>query len=559
MLKHKKSKFIAVAMTVALAGSILAGCGSTSKSGTESASGNKVIKVNLGADPKTIDPGLNNSVEGGKVIVNAFQGLTDLDKDEKVIPGVAEKWDISKDGLHYTFHLRKDAKWSDGKPVKAQDFEYAWKRALNPDTASEYAFQLFYLKNGEAYNQSQNPKATKKATVDQVGVKATDDNTLDVTLEGATPYFLALMSFPTYMPIRKDIVEKNPKDWATKPETYVSNGPFMMKELKMKDSINFVKNPNYWDTKNVKLDSVQFKVLDQESSYFAAFKTGQIDMIDKPPVQEIPNLLKDGTAKSYPYLGTYYYDFNVSANAASVNPEAAKALSDVRVRKALSLAIDREAITSKVSKGGEKPATSFVPSGVTDDKGVKFKNKEYYKTTADVEQAKKLLAEAGYTDGKGFPKLELIYNTLQMHQSMAAAVQDMWKKNLGIDITLRNLERKVQLTEANKHNFVLNRDGWIADYNDPMTFLDIFTTTNGNNYSGYNNPKYDALITAAKVEVNAEKRAAMLHEAEDMLMNDMPIMPIFEYTEVVCMNKKLTGVHVSNLGFFYFRDADLAK
>jgi ABC-type oligopeptide transport system, periplasmic component len=559
MLKNKKSKFITLAMTVALAGSIFAGCGSTGKSGTENASGNKVIKVNLSADPKTIDPGLNNSVEGGKVIVNAFQGLTDLDKDEKVIPGVAEKWDISKDGLHYTFHLRKDAKWSDGKPVKAQDFEYAWKRALNPDTASEYSFQLFYLKNGEAYNQSQSPKATKKATVDEVGVKATDDYTLDVTLEGATPYFLSLMAFPTYMPIRKDIIEKNPKDWATKPETYVSNGPFVMKELKMKDSINFVKNPNYWDTKNVKLDGIQFKVLDQESSYLAAFKTGQMDMIDKPPVQEIPNLLKDGTAKSYPYLGTYYYDFNVSANAANVNPEAAKALSDVRVRKALSLAIDREAITSKVSKGNEKPATSFVPSGVTDDKGVKFKNKEYYKTTANVEEAKKLLVEAGYPDGKGFPKMELIYNTLQMHQSMAAAVQDMWKKNLGIDITLRNLERKVQLAEANKHNFVLNRDGWIADYNDPMTFLDVFTTTNGNNYSGYSNPKYDALITAAKVEANAEKRTAMLHEAEDMLMNDMPIVPVFEYTEVVCMNKKLTGVHVSNLGFFYFRDADLTK
>jgi len=544
-------------MTVALAGSILAGCGSSATN--NQASGNKVIKVNLSADPKTIDPGLNNSVEGAKVVVNAFEGLTDLDKDEKVIPGVAEKWDVSKDGLHYTFHLRKDAKWSDGKTVKAQDFEYAWKRALNPDTASEYAFQAFYLKNGEAYNQSKDPKATKKATVDEVGVKATDDSTLDVTLEGATLYFLSLLATPTYMPVRKDIVEKNPKDWATKAETYVSNGPFMMKELKMKDSINLVKNTNYWDAKNVKLDGVQFKVLDQESSYFAAFKTGQIDMIDKPPVQEIPNLLKDGTAKSYPYLGTYYYDFNISANAANVNPEAAKALSDVRVRKALSLAIDRDAITSKVSKGGEKPATSFVPSDVTDGKGTKFKNKEYYKTTADVEQAKKLLAEAGYPDGKGLPKLELIYNTLQMHQSMAAAVQDMWKKNLGIDITLRNLERKVQLTEANKHNFVLNRDGWIADYNDPMTFLDIFTTTNGNNYAGYNNPKYDALITAAKVEANAEKRTAMLHEAEDMIMTDMPIIPIFEYTEVVCMNKKLTGVHVSNLGFFFFRDADLTK
>lgn len=558
MLRNKKSKFLLLAMTIALSGSILAGCGSTSTS-SQASSGGKVIKVNIGADPKTIDPGLNNSVEGGHVIVNAFEGLTNLDKNEKVIPGAAEKWDVSKDGLHYTFHLRKDAKWSDGQPVKAQDFEYAWKRALNPDTASEYAFQAFYLKNGEAYNQSKDPKATKKATVDEVGVKATDDYTLDVTLEGPTPYFLSLLSMPTYMPIRKDILEKHPTDWATKPETYVSNGPFMMKELKMKDSINFVKNPNYWDSKDVKLDRIEFKVLDQESSYYAAFKTGQLDMIDKPPVQEIPSLLKDNTATSYPYLGTYYYDFNISANAANVNPEAAKALKDVRVRKALSLAIDREAITSKVSKGGEKPATSFVPSGVTDETGTKFKAKEYYKTTADVDQAKKLLAEAGYPDGKGFPKLEIIYNTMQSHQSIAAAVQDMWKKNLGIDVTLRNLERKVQLTEANKHNFVINRDGWIADYNDSMTFLDIFTTTNGNNYCGYNNPKYDQLITAAKAEADPKKRIDMLHQAEDMVMADMPIMPIYEYTEVVCMNKKLTGVHVSNVGFFIFRDADISK
>lgn len=559
MLKNKKFKLMTLAATIALSASIFAGCGSSSTSTSATASGNKVIKVNLGADPKTIDPGLNNSVEGSKVIVNAFEGLTNLDKDEKVIPGVAEKWDVSKDGLHYTFHLRKDAKWSDGKPVKASDFEYAWKRVLNPDTASEYATQLFYLKNGEAYNQSKNEKATKKATADEVGVKATDDYTLDVTLEGATSYFLSLQAFPTYMPVRKDIVESHPKDWTIKPETYVSNGPFMMKEHKMKDSINFVKSPNYWGSKDVKLDGIQFKVLEQESSYFAAFKTGQLDMIDKPPIQEIPNLLKDTTATSYPYLGTYYYDFNISANAASVNPDAAKALKDVRVRKALSLAIDRTSITKEISKGGELPATSFVPSGVTDEKGVKFKNKEYFNKTANVEEAKKLLAEAGYPDGKGFPKLEVIYNTLQAHQSIAVAVQDMWKKNLGIDVTLRNLERKVQLTEANKHNFVVNRDGWIADYNDPMTFLDIFITTNGNNYCGYNNPKYDELITAAKHEGDAEKRTAMLHQAEDMLIEDMPIMPIYEYTEVVCMNKKLTGVHVSNLGFFIFRDADLQK
>ena len=546
MLRNKKSKLLILALAVVLSASVFAGCSSGSKSTS------KVVKVNIGADPKTIDPGLNNSVEGSHIIVNAFEGLTNIDKNEKVIPGVAETWDVSTDGTKYTFHLRSTSKWSDGKAVTAKDFEYAWKRALKPETASEYAFQLYYLKNGEAYNQG-------KATVDTVGVKAVDDKTLEVTLEAPCPYFLSLMSFPTYMPVRQDIVDKDPTGWATKPETYISNGPFMMKELKIKDSINFVKNTNYWNASSVKLDGIEFKVLEQATSYLSAFKTGQLDMIDKPPVQEIPSLLKDGTAVSYPYLGTYYYDFNISANAANVNAKAAKALADVRVRKALSLAIDRTEITSKVSMGGEKPATSFVPSGVSDTSGNKFKNKEYFSATADVAQAKKLLADAGYPDGKGFPELELIYNTNQGHQSIGVAIQDMWKKNLGINITLRNLERKVQLTEANKHNYVVNRDGWIADYNDPMTFLDIPTTTNGNNYAGYNNPEYDKLITAAKHEADITKRTALLHQAEDMLMRDMPIMPIYEYTEVVCMNKKLTGVHVSNLGFFIFRDADLAQ
>lgn len=557
MLKSKKSKMLALLVTVAVAGSVFAGCGSKSTSGT--ASGKKVIKVNLGADPKTIDPGLNNSVEGAKVICNAFEGLTNLDKDDKPIPGVAEKWDVSKDGLTYTFHLRKDAKWSDGKPVTAKDFEYAWKRALDPKTASEYAYQLYYLKNGEAYNMSDKPDAKKKATVDEVGVKATDDYTLVVTLEGPTLYFLSLTAFPTYCPVRKDILEKNPKDWATKAETYISNGPFVVKEIKPKDSLNFEKNPNYWDAKDVKLDRIEFKTLENESSYFAAFKTGQLDMIDKPPAQETPNLLKDGTAIPYPYLGTYYYNLNVSPNAEQVNPEAAKVLKDVKVRKALAYAIDRTALVEKVTKAGEKPATSFVPSSSSDSNGGKFKNKEYYPATADVAQAKKLLADAGYPDGQGFPKLEILYNTMQGHQNIAQAIQDMWKKNLGIDVQLRNVERKVHLTELNKRNYQIARDGWIADYNDPMTFIDQFTTGNEQNHPGYANAEFDKLIHEAKAEADATKRVALMHQAEDIIMNDMPFIPLYEYTEVVCMNKKLKNVRVSPLGFFYFKDADLEK
>lgn len=549
MLKNK-FKILAVTMSLTLMGSLFTGCG-TSKTGGNT-TGKSTIKVNIAADPKTIDPGLNNSVEGGHVITNAFEGLTNLDKNEKSVPGVAEKWDVSSDGLTYTFHLRKNAKWSDGKAVKASDFEYAWKRALDPKTASQYAYQLFYLKNGEAYN-------TGKSTAANVGVKATDDYTLVATLESPTPYFISLTAFPTYAPVRKDIVEKNPTTWATKAETYISNGPFKMVEYKQKDSLNFEKNSNYWNAKNVKIDRIEFKTLENESSYYSAFKTGQLDLIDKPPAAEIPGLLKDGTAKSYPYLGTYFYDINVSPQAKGVNSQAAKVLSDARVRKALNLAIDRTSIVEKISKGGEKPATSFVPLGTSDSNGNEFTNKEYLPKTADVSQAKKLLAEAGYPDGKGFPQLEILYNTMQNHQNIAQAVQDMWKKNLGINITLRNVERKVHLTDLQKHNFLLGRDGWIADYNDAMTFLDMFTTGNGNNNTGYSNTKYDQFIAQAKAEPDKAKRAVLLHSAEDQLMTDLPIIPIYYYTEVVCMNKKLKNVHISNLGFFIFRDASLQK
>ncbi len=556
MLKNKKFKLLSLLMTIAVSGSVFAGCSSGSK---KDSAGNKVVKINIGADPRTIDPGLNNSVEGAQVICNAFEGLTNLDQQDKAIPGVAEKWEISADGLTYTFHLRKDAKWSDGKPVTAKDFEYAWKRALDPKTASEYATQLYYLKNGATFNKSAKPDAVKKATIDEVGVKATDDYTLVATLESATPYFLSLTAFPTYAPIRKDIVEKNPKDWAIKAETYVSNGPFMMKEYKPKDSLNFVKNPNYWNTKSIKLDRVEFKTLENESSYLSAFKTGQLDLIEKPPAQEIPNLLKDGTAKAFPYIGTYYYNFNISPNAEKIDPASAKALKDVRVRRALSLALDRTALVEKITKAGEKPATSLIPNSVSDLKGNKFKNKEYYKATADVEQAKKLLAEAGYPDGKGFPKLEIMYNTMEQHKNIAQAVQDMWKKNLGIDAQLRNVERKVHLTEMNNFNYLVARDGWIADYNDPMTFLNMFVTGDGQNRAGYTNAEYDNLIAAAKTEADATKRFDLMHKAEDIFMNDMPVMPIYEYTNIVCMNKKLKNVYLSPLGFIILRDADLEK
>ncbi len=559
MIKNKKSKLFTVVLISVITGSLLSGCGNSSSSSSNSnpstPTGVQKITANIDANPKTIDPGLNDSVEGMDVITNAFEGLTTLDANNKVIPGIASSWDVSKDGLNYVFHLRKDAKWSDGKPVTAHDFEYAWKRALNPATASDYAYQLYYLKNGESYNTGGG------ATANDVGVKAVDDYTLDVTLQNPTPYFLSLMAFDTYMPVRQDIVEAHPNDWATNPATYVSDGPFKLKQWNTNDRLILVKNPYYWNAKNVKLQELDLTVLSDETSYMSAYQSGQIDVIDQPPTEQIPSLVKEGKAKILPNLGVYYYSFNLDPKATTVPADVKAAIDNPKVREAISLAINRTQIVNDVAKGGQKPATSFVPSGIIGPNGKDFKNKSYLPATADVTEAKKLLSEAGYPNGKNFPSdVELIYNSSQQNQEIAEAVQAMLKQNLNINISVRAVERKVQLTETTSHTYTaMARNAWTADYADPMTFLDMWTSTSGNNVSGWSDPTYDALIAKAKAETNLSKRYDEMHQAQDILMNSYSVIPIYEYTEVECKKDYVKGAFRTSLDVLYFRDAYVHK
>lgn len=550
-------------MTAIMTGTLLLGCTKTKENeGEKPGDGNtpvveetveQKIVYNLGADPKTIDPQLNSAVDGSTIIHNAFEGLMREDENSKIVPGTAEKYEVSDDGTVYTFHIRKDAKWSDGKPVVAGDFEYAWKRALNPKVAAEYAYQLFYIKNGAAY-YNQEKVGGKVATAEDVGVKVIDDNTLEVTLEAPVPYFLSLAAFPTYFPVRKDIIEGNEEKWTLKPDTYISNGPFKMSEWKEKESITFVKNENYWDAKNVKLETLEVKLIDDQITYLNAFKSGEIDVIESPPQAEIPTLLDEGTAKIYPYLGTYFYVINVSDKAKDVDPKAAEALSNPKFRKALSLAIDRQLIVDKVAQGGQAPATSYVPAGILDSIGEEFQ-KDYSSKGANIEEAKKLLEEAGYPNGEGAPTITFTFNTDQGHQNIAQAVQDMWKTNLGINVELKNEEWAVFQDTRNNFQYSMARHGWIADYNDPMTFLDMWTTGNGQNNAGYSNKEYDKLIAQAKVELDDAKRTELLHKAEDILMDESPIIPLYYYTNVLCIDKNVKGTYKSPLGQMEFRDA----
>jgi oligopeptide transport system substrate-binding protein len=544
MLK-KSAKYIALTLAFVFVMLSFAGCG---KSGEAA---KNVLRWNIAGEVKTLDPAINTEVNGASLISAAFEGLMKLDEKEVPQPGMAASHEVSPDGLTYTFKLR-DAKWSDGKPVTANDFEYAWKRALDPATAAEYAYQMFYIKGGEEFNAG-------KGKVEDVAVKALDEKTLQVTLVSPTPYFLSLMAFPTYFPVRKDIVEANKEQWAIKPEAYIGNGPFVLKEWRPKDIMVYEKNPNYYNTKEVTLDRLEVKMIEDGTSFLAAYKTGQLDFIESPPPAEIPQLLKDGIARIDPYLGTYFYVINVGPEAEKVDPAAGKLLKDVRVRKALNLAIDRVALVENVTKGGQLPATTFVPPAIANANGTEFKSKDYYKPEGDVAEAKKLLAEAGFPDGKGFPKMNVIYNTTTGNQNIAQALQDMWKKNLGIDIQLSNQEFKVFQKTRQDAQYTIARHGWIGDYVDPMTFLDMWTTNSGNNDADYFNSAYDAKINAAKVEQDPEKRYALLHEAEDMLMADMPIIPLYYYTNVVCVKPEVKGLRKSVLGFVYFDKVTVEK
>lgn len=516
----------------------------------------QVLNWNLGADPKTLDPQLNSASDGGYVINNIFEGLM-REVNGELQPAAAERYEVSEDGLTYTFYIREDAKWSDGEPLTAQDFEYAWKRALDPETASEYAFQMYYIKNGQEYFNGE-------ASRDDVAVKAIDEKTLEVTLVAPTPYFLSLTSFYTYMPVRQDAVEQDPEGWAKNPEIAISNGPFKLAEYTTGDKIILEKNEYYWNADSVKLDKIVATMIVDESTILTAYESGDLHAIDTMPNQEIPRLIaEDPTFKIFPQIGTYYYVFNVDKEPTN----------DPKVRRALALAIDRKAIVEQVTKAGQEPATGFVPGVLTLSDGTSFREAagDYgiNPNGANVEEAQKLLAEAGYPNGEGFPTIEVLYNTSEGHKAIAEAIQEMWKQNLGIDVTLTNQEWAVFQDTRHSGNFNIARSGWIGDYNDPMTMLDLWTSYSGNNDAQWRwkeyghdnnlnpeNEEFDKLIEEAKTTTGEERDQAML-EAEKIMMDEMITLPIYYYTDPVMVKENVVGWEKTVLGHWYFGNAEI--
>jgi oligopeptide transport system substrate-binding protein len=493
----------------------------------------QVLYWNLGSEPKTLDPGLNAAVDGGHVINNMFEGLM-REVDGTLEPAMAESYTMSEDGMVYTFTLR-DAKWSDGKAVTAQDFEWAWARVLAEETASEYAW-IFDAANVDSF-------------------QALDEKTFEVTLKAPTPYFLGLTAFYTFFPVRQESVEAGADGaWAIDPAASIVNGPFMLDSYTGGDRLELVPNPEYWKADQVKLEKIVGLMIVEASTMLTAYEGGTLDVISTVPTEEIPRLIaEDPTFYILPMDGTYYYAFNVESAP----------LDDVNVRKALSLAIDRQAIVETVTKAGQIPAENIVAPTSFDAEGNNFSETLGafgIEPTAQVEEAKALLAEAGYPDGEGFPVVELMYNTSEGHKKIAEAIQEMWKQNLNIDITLSNQEWAVFQDTRKQGGFQIARAGWIGDYSDPMTYLDMFTSTNigATNYSRWVSPEYDQLLEDAKTAPGQE-RFDMLYDAGQLVEEAYINMPIYYYTNVIMVNEKVQDWEMNTRSTYWFGNAYIAE
>jgi oligopeptide transport system substrate-binding protein len=542
-MEVRKMKGLRVYVLLLLAIIMALGCASgfAARSSKVVLTKTQVLNYNLTTEPKVLDPAQATGLPEFRVLYACFEGLTAFGPKDVPVPAAAAKWKISPDGKTYTFSLRKNAKWSNGDPVTAGDFEYAWKRLLNPKTGASYANNLYYLKNGEEYNTG------KITDASQVGVKAKGNYTLVVTLKAPCSYFLALTVNPSLYPVNRKVVEAAGDKWASNPKTLIGNGPFRLANWVHQERLEFVPNSKYWNKAKVKLNKLVCYTIEEQSTGLTMFETDKIDLLDELPTQEIPRLEAEKLIKYSPYIGTYYYLINVKKAP----------FNDARVRKALALAIDRGQIVKYVTKSGEKPSLGFVPYGVPDAApGSDFREVggNYHKD-GDINKAKQLLAEAGYADISKFPTIQILYNTSETQKQIAEVIQEMWKKQLGINATLTNQEWKAYLVSRKQGDFQIARASWIGDYVDPMTFMDLWVSDNGNNYSRWANSAYDKLIDKAKNTTNAKLRLQTLHQAEKLLMNEMPIIPIYFYTRPYIMKNWVKGVRYSAVGLVDFSGA----
>ncbi|HPA18121.1 MAG TPA: peptide ABC transporter substrate-binding protein [Verrucomicrobiae bacterium] len=479
-----------------------------------------------GVEPESLDPAIISGQPEGRLVMALFEGLTSRDAAGVVGPGMAERWEVSPDGREYTFHIRGGARWSNGDPLTAQDFVRSWERTLNPLTTSPYSELLFSVDGAEDYAKG------KLTDFSKVGVAVVDDRTLRVRLRAPTPYFLELCAFQTHYPVHLSSIERYGIDWI-KPGKLVSNGAYRLVEWRINDRIRLEANPHYWRAASVRLKTVEALPISQATTAFNFYSTGLADLtLDKgvvPPML-LDELRKRPDCHIAPVLATYFYRFNVTR----------KPFDDPRVRRAFAMALDKQFIVGRITRNGEPAAGSFTPPGIRGydpPRGLPH----------DPDAARRLLAEAGYPGGSGFPPFGLLFNSTEQDEEIAVAVQDLLRRELGVRVELRRQEWKVYLNSLNRLDFDMARSTWVADYPDPNTFLDCFVTGRGNNRTGWSNARYDSLLDASNRTLDPAARFGLMRRAEEILVEgDVPIAPVYHYVGVKLYDARRIGGIVLN-------------
>ena len=536
--------------------------GSTATSGTASSAGSSTgsvstagFTVQYGSNPETLDPALNSAVDGGNTIITVFETLLIINENNEAVPGQAESWTTSEDGLTWTFTMRDGLKWSDGTDLNAKDFEYSFKRMADPDTAAPYAETCLGMIEGfeeAAGFPDADGNPTVEPNLDALNVKASDDGkTLTIVLAYPCSYFDKIVAFAAMSPVQKATVEANGDAWCTSPDTYVCNGPFMITEWTPSERIVLTKNPNYvggWDSSKIVSESITLLLLEDSSASFAAYNSGEAVLIKDVPTDEIPSLTKAEDGGDFyvdTILGTYYVSLNLKRDA----------FKDAKVRKALALAIDRDYVANTIMQGTYSTADSIVGPGIVDEQGYFHDNGNAPYISADYEanlaEAKKLLAEAGYPNGEGYPTIEYSCNDAGYHVPLAEYLQQAWG-DLGITLTISKMEWSSFTAARRAGEYDVARNGWVMDYNDPSNMVELFCTDNGNNDGKYSNPDFDAAIEGSKV-ADAAEHFAQLHKAEDILMEDMGCIPVAYYNDFWLQSPALKGTWHSPYGYWYLQ------
>lgn len=551
-------KMLALVLAVCMALSFVACGGAASGSGapvdagstpaTPAAAGGN-ITVQVGPNPETIDPAMNSAVDGANMILTAFETLLIIDENNTVQPGQAESYTVSDDGLIWTFTMRDGLKWSDGTDLTAEDFEYSFKRCADPAVAAPYGDTVMGMVKGFDEAMAGN--------VDALAVEAVDAKTLKIELSYPCAYFDKMAAFATLSPVQKATIDANGDAWATEAATYVSNGPFMITEWTPGERIVMTKNPHYvggWDSSRIVSETITFLLIEDSSAAYAAYQTGEAQMIKDVPTEEIPSLTKVEDGGEFyvdPIIGTYYLSINNSLDV----------FKDINVRKALSLAIDRDYVANVIMQGTYSPAYNLNGTGLTEgsqDFMVKSKAVIGTDQTTNEAAAKQAMADAGYPEGKGFPTITYTTNDSGYHKAVAEYLQQQYKDVLGVNLEVKVAEWSAFSSQRRAGEYEMARNGWVCDYNDPANMIELFVTGNGNNDGAYSNPAYDEAFEASKV-ANVEERFAALHTAEDALMEDYGFIPVAYYNDFWLQSPSLQGSWHSAYGYWYFMYAYVAE